>query len=229
VFDADRNVVLDRAHAVGVRAVVLPGVSSARWGFAASLGQPMCVGIHPEWIATEQTTADALRTAAQTHGAVGIGEFGLDVRVGGPDGALAQIEQCEIHLDVAHELDLPIVLHVVRRHGAMLELLRKTERGMVHGFTAAPEVALDYVRHGLHVSFGPRVCDERSKKARAAAQVVPLDRLLVETDAPHAKGARGEPADLVDVIDALASLREEEASAIAEATAHNARTLFGLR
>lgn len=237
-FDLDRAGVLERAAAAGVTDVVVPGVSRTQW--AAAMGvtrwepsrppqRHLCIGVHPAWLATEVVREQALRQAVDTYQPVAIGEFGLDVRVGGADAAIQQEDAALAHLRVARETELPVVLHVVRRHGRMLELLDEVPaRGFVHGFTGAPEVAEGYVERGLMVSFGPKVLDPRAKKARAAVAAVPLASLLVETDAPRPRGERGEPRDVEAIAQGIAALRGECADEVLAATRANARRVFGL-
>ncbi len=233
-FDADRDAVLERAQARGVRGVVVPGVDEASWERARRLGFPYCVGVHPQWLQEDERDPAAIEAALRADpGAVGVGETGLDARVDVP--AERQRAVFEAHLRAAAARSLPVVLHVVGRHGAALAILERHAplRGMVHGFSGAPEVARRYLALGLHLSFGGLVTRPRALKARAAATAVPLERLLVETDSPSAPpdGAfaeRNEPSLLPLVVEALAALRGETSELVGERTEANARALFGL-
>ena len=239
-FDADREAMWARALEAGVEAAVIPGVAPAQWARGAEVARALdgawCVGAHPEWLAELGLSPDALRERliAEGEGAVAVGELGLDRRVEGAVGREAQEAYLEAQLDAAEALGLPLVLHVVGRHGRLLELLgpRAPLRGMVHAFTGAPEVAARYLELGLHLGVGGALTRPNAKKLRAAAPTIPLGRLLVETDAPdqapEGREGRNEPAWLVDVVEALAALRGESVEKVAEATGENARTLFGL-
>ena len=127
---------------------------------------------------------------------------------------------------------LPLVLHVVQAHGRALELVEAPFGGMVHAFAASPEVARQWVDKGLHLSFGALLTNPEARRARAAAAVVPLDRLLVESDAPdqppqERDPRRHGPASILDVIEVLATLRPESRETLAEATAANLEALLG--
>lgn len=257
-FDADRDEVLDRAAAMGVRAIVIPGVHPTQWARAAALvrrGHPrvrlaMAVGWHPEHL--EALAHDAARgdghdgargdgsaafdrealvtqivRAASEHGAVAIGECGLDRRVEARVSPERQREVLDAHVEAAKRTGLPLVLHVVRRDGALLDALRPHAplRGMVHAFTGGAELAREYVALGLHVSFGGGLTRPNARRARDAAAVVPAERVLIETDAPDqtphgAPRPRNEPSFLPLVRDALARPEIDVAG--------NAAALFGI-
>ncbi|MEM9073326.1 MAG: TatD family hydrolase [Myxococcota bacterium] len=228
-FDTDRTKVRRRAREAGVTQMIVPGVTRSQWTRAQALGLPWCAGFHPEWLSGE-SAAEVRTSLEEVTGVVGIGECGLDARIDVP--AEAQEAILRAHLEIAQARALPVVLHVVGRHGAALDLLRDYApvAGMVHGFTGAPEVAERYLALGLHLSFGPRVTYEKAAKARRSARVVPAERLLLETDdpahPPHgAPRPRNEPAFLALVADAIRDLRGED---IRDATAANARRLFSL-
>ena len=139
-------------------------------------------------------------------------------------------------LAIARARDLPVVLHVVRAHGALVEILKadglSAAGGMIHGFTGSPESARELVKLGLHVSFSANLTRPAFLKARRASVVVPWERLLVETDCPDQSvsgppGA-GEPAELPLVVECLASLRNSDVARVQRHTAENARRLFRL-
>jgi TatD DNase family protein len=254
-FDADRDEVLDRAAAVGVRAIVIPGVHPAQWARAAAIvrrGHPrvrlaLAVGLHPEHLVLAQEDearsdgSDGLHEAsfdpeslvaqlvlaAHEHGAVAIGECGLDRRVEAQTSLDRQRAVLEAHLEAAKRTGLPLVLHVVRRDGALLDALRPHAplRGMVHAFTGGPELAREYVALGLHLSFGGGLTRPNARRARDAAALVPAERVLIETDAPDqtprgASSPRNEPSFLPLVRDALARPEID--------VADNAAALFGI-
>lgn len=191
-------------------------------------------GVHP-WV-VDATALDAqleeLKERLEGDDVVAIGECGLDKLCEVP--LAVQERALDAQLRVASERDLPLVLHLVRAHGALLaalDELGRPVRGMVHGYSGSAEAALELCRQGLMVSFGGMVTNPRARRAREAACAVPLDHLLVESDAPdHPPASFGDtsaPAAILDVIDALAALRGEGRDAIARATAENARRLFG--
>jgi len=211
---------LERARAAGIRGFVVPGTEPEQWERAAAMNLPICVGVHPQRAVS--ISSGELIDAAQRLGAVGIGECGLDKR--GPTTHEAQLASLREHVVAARELELPLVLHVVQRHGAALDaLLGQSTHGMVHAFVGSTEVAQRWIELGYHLSIGPMVL--RARKLREAVATIPLHRLLIETDAPDGVP---EPAGLLDVLDAVVDLRPEGRDAIAAATEANARRLFGL-
>lgn len=218
-----------RAAAAGVETILVPGVDAAQWARAASLKSTamrlrFAAGVHPE----AAGDLDALEGWMDRLGACAIGELGWDKRRGDLD---RQSALADAQLELARARGLPVILHVVGAHGLALERLARHAPlcGVVHGYSGAEELVSRYLALGLSISFGPSVTRPSARKVREAARRVPLDRLLVETDAPDQRvsGERGEPAELAQVIDALASLRGETVEAIARATTDNARRLFG--
>jgi TatD DNase family protein len=214
-------VAYDRASlAVVARLGELPGV-------AVALGQ------HP-WVANEALTRDELATLLGASQAVAVGEIGLDFRVENPPPRERQIEQLTWQLELAVDLGLPVSLHV--RGGfdelfAVLARFRPRLRGAVHAFSRGAALAERFVAMGLHIGFGGAVTQESAHAAHEAARRVPLDRLLVETDAP-AIAVRGCPADAVEprhvaqIGEALAELRGLAQDELARITTENACDLF---
>ena len=169
--------------------------------------------------------------------AVAIGEIGLDTRKG-LAGAEVQEAFFTAQLELADELELPVILHCVQAHGRMAQLLKARGKlpfgGMVHGFTGSWEVAQDYLSVGLSLSFGGLVTRPNSKKAHDTARRIPLERLLIESDCPDHPASgwqpeQSEPASLSLIIQSLADLRGESVEMIAQATTDNASALFGLK
>lgn len=238
-FDADRAAVLADARGAGVTRMHVPGYDPASWSRACALeatGALRGVGLHPWWVHGADPVEiarglDALGARLAEGGVVSVGEIGLDRAQDRARSFEAQRRALDAQLALARRHDLPVALHVVDAHGAMLEHLaaHATSRGYVHGFAAAPEVAARYVALGLHVSFGGSILRPNAERARASARVVPIDRLLVETDAPDGprRGTRGAPSMLDEVVKALAAVRDVGEDDIAEATYANASRLFG--
>ncbi len=145
----------------------------------------------------------------------------------------AQLFRRQIALSVEHAL--PLVLHVLRAHPQALAVLSSVElperRGVLHSCSASAELLREYLALGFSVSFSGAVANPTARRIHAAARAVPLDRLLVETDAPDQtpvslRPARNEPAFLVEIVRALAQIRGESEDVLARATSDNARRLF---
>ena len=202
-------------------------------GLAKLPGVVVALGQHP-WVANEELTRDELAGLLEAGGVVAIGEIGLDFRADHAPPRERQIAQLRWQLELAVDLDLPVSLHV---RGAFDEMLAQLGhfcprlRGAVHAFSRGPELAQRFVALGLHIAFGGAVTQDSARAAHAAARVVPLDRLLVETDAP-AIAVRGCPAESVEprhaavVGQALALLRGLASGELARITTDNARGLF---
>lgn len=178
---------------------------------------------------------DHLAARLATLRAVAIGEIGLDTKISA-SGLPQQLPLLERQLALAADLDLPVILHC---RGAFEELLAALARhggrlrGVLHAYSRGPELAARLVQAGLYVALGGAVTQGRAQAVRRAAQTIPLDRLLLETDAP-AIGLEGvlpeqtEPCHVREVARVVAALRGKAVGSIAAATTANAAALFGL-
>ena len=234
------------AHArrAGVVGILIPGVLPEGWAKAQALaattpGVWWAPGLHPCWLGPASTEADLLSKleAAARSGAVAIGETGLDGRTAVAATKVHQQRMLRAHLALARDLDLPVILHVVRAHEAALRVCREdglpAAGAMVHGFTGSAELAVRWAHLGCHLSIGGPVTWFPSKKRIAGIRAIPAHRLLVETDAPdqapdpwRRDGEPGAPAMLPAIIRAVAALRGECESAVAVQTADNAANLL---
>ena len=242
------NEALRQARQVGVSAFVVPSVGPESWEAISELEQNhadvhAAYGIHP-WSAAlmdDTQRLDALGTLRRWlngHPHVALGEMGLDHHPSFAPETYSSQEKCFVaQLAMAHVLVKPIVIHCVRAHGRCLDILRDMglpeAGGMVHSFTGSIEVAERYLKMGLHLSFSGNLTKSHHKRSRAAAAAVPIERILIETDAPDQTPVeRGnvpnEPAFLTDVVKALAELRGADPLDVAAQTEQNARRLFQL-
>ncbi|QDI03206.1 MULTISPECIES: TatD family hydrolase [Xanthomonas translucens group] len=240
-FDGDRAAVIARAQAAGVAAQVLPAVTAASWPKLREVctmadGLSPAYGLHPlfldahrpahlpllgEWIARERPCA--------------IGECGLDLFVEGLDEAEQQ-RYFLGQLQLAREFDLPLIVHARRAVDAVILAIRKVGRlrGVVHSFAGSPEQARQLQSLDFLIGLGGPVTYARAQRLRRLAAELPLQQLLLETDAPDQpdasiRGQRNEPARLRTVLDTIAMLRGQPAAEIAEQTTRNAQQLFGLQ
>ncbi|HYM92079.1 MAG TPA: TatD family hydrolase [bacterium] len=239
-FDADRDAVIGRAVAAGVRILVSAGTSiaSSRRTIALAEQYPevvAAVGIHPG-AAAEATPASlaALREMVRHPRAVAVGEIGLDYyREATPRHEQVQAFRAQVRL--AREVGLPVVVHD-RDADADIDGILQDEgvtRVILHCFSGTPERALRCAAAGWTLSLAGPLTFARPSALREVAKCVPLDRVLVETDAPYLapvpfRGRRCEPAFLPYTARALASLRELDGQALARQMAENARRLFPL-
>jgi TatD DNase family protein len=248
-FDADRDAVLTRAAEAGVARIVLTGTSVTSSVQASALCQAhpgtlfATAGVHPHHAADfDAHSANALRALLVNPHCVAVGECGLDFfRDYSPRDA--QRRAFAAQLDLAVEVGRPVFLHQRDAHEefvAMLSPLRnKLAGGVAHCFTGGPQELAAYLELDLYIGVTGWVCDERrGAELRAAVPAIPLDRLLVETDAPYLlprdlapkpRDRRNEPKYLAHVLERVAALRNEDPGAVARATTANAERLFGLR
>ena len=240
-FETDRDAVIDRAHGAGVDRMIVIGFAPERWRTGAALcarfsGLYLAVGLHPtEAEAYDDKLEQALRTAAQQTNAVAIGETGLDYHW--KAGTARQQRQAFIRqIELAHSLDLPFIIHQRDAEDETLAVLRDTEpphRGVMHCFTGDPVYAASCIELGLHIGLGGAVTFRKLKALHQAVREIPLDRIVLETDAPYMtpsphRGERNEPAYVRYILERVAALRESDPDQLATATTRNASRLFGL-
>jgi TatD DNase family protein len=247
-FDADRNQIIERAVSRGVRRLIVTGtsVTSSARAVELSTAHPgalfATVGIHPH-NATEFDghSIAALRRLIDGPAIVAIGECGLDYyREFSPREQ--QIEAFESQLELAAETSLPVFLHQRDAHEPFVAAVRsvrpRLSGGVAHCFTGGPRELRDCLDLDLYIGVTGWVCDERrGRELRDALPDLPLDRLLLETDAPYLlprvlrpipRGRRNEPQFLLHVLERVAVLMNRSVEALASATTANAERLFRL-
>lgn len=239
---------VNRASSAGIAAILIPGVEPATWSrvtaVAESLGAKTpgvrfhtAFGVHPFALSDlperedrgfVSQLAEALRTATTPPAA--IGECGLDfARASDPAARARQLAVLDVHLAASRRTGLPLILHCVRAHGALLERLTAapTPPAILHAFSGSAEIAAALCRRGHYIAFAGAVTNPRARRAKEAAVAVPADRLLLETDAPDQtpfarRPARNEPAFIVDAARTIAALRGVELRELAAQTTANA-------
>jgi TatD DNase family protein len=240
-FDADRAAVLARAGAVGVRYILNPAydLASSRRAVAlasAETGLIAAVGIHPNDAAGfDESSLAELRALAGKPGVAAIGEIGLDYHWDTvPREAQAQAFVAQLAL--ARELDLPVIIHCREAYDDLLTILCTHGRGLdllMHAFAGSLEHLNAALALGAYVGIGGPVTYPKAHALREAVRAAPLDRLVLETDAPYLppqahRGQRNEPAYLVEVAQKVAEVRSLSVHEIARRTLDNGRRLFRL-
>lgn len=238
-FDADRDAVAARAAAAGVSAIVLPAVERANFGAVAAVCRefPACVpafGIHPMYVdRAREEDLDALRETLTAGSAVAVGEIGLDGFVHDRDEARQAFYYVE-QLKIARDLGLPVLLHVRRAVDSVIMHLRRVRvpGGIAHAFNGSRQQAEEFIRLGFRLGFGGAMTSPRATRLRALAAALPLDSIVLETDAPDIPPAwllaaapdrpRNEPAELARIAAALAELRGLPMAEVVAATTRNA-------
>ncbi len=248
-FDDDRDAVLVRAAAAGVARIIVTGTSVTSSVQAAALCETnparlfATAGVHPHHAAElDAHTAAALRSLLAHPAFVAVGDCGLDFfRDYSPRDA--QRRAFAAQLELATEVRKPVFLHERDAHEELLAMLTPARAslvgGVAHCFTGGPAELDAYLELDLHIGVTGWVCDERrGAELRAAVPRIPLDRLLVETDAPYLlprdlepkpRSRRNEPQFLAHVLERIAVLAAQPVDVVARATTANAERLFGLR
>lgn len=239
-FDGDRDAMLARARAAGVAAMVVPAITAASWpalrqACVSDAALHPAYGLHPMFLAEHRPThLDELRAWLEREKPCAVGECGLDFFVEGLD-ATAQGHYFEKQLQLAREFELPVIVHARRAVEDVIQTLRRIGglRGVIHSFSGSPEQARQLWDMGFLIGMGGPVTYPRANRLRTLVATMPLEFLLLETDAPDQpdadiRGQRNEPARLAAIAAAVATLRGQAVEEIASQTTANARRLFNL-
>ena len=239
-FDADREAVVQRARAAGVVHQIVPAIDAAGWPKLQRIcadddGLHPAYGLHPLLLDVHQDAhLDELAGWLERERPAAVGECGLDYYVEDLDRERQQF-LFDAQLRLAREHGLPVVVHARRAVEAVIVAIRRHPglRGVVHSYAGSAEQARQLRDLGFMVGLGGPVTYERARRLRRIAAELPLDQLLLETDAPDQpdsthRGQRNEPARITRVLETVAQLRDEPPETIAAATTANARRLFGL-
>lgn len=246
-FDHDRDAVLQRAAADGVRRLILAAVSRQHWARLWSCVEqyPACygtLGLHPYFIA-EHHPADiaVLReklVSRQQHPKLcAIGEIGLDYQLSDLPADIQQF-YFEEQLQLAQEVNLPVIVHVRKAHAVCIATLKRfpiARGGIIHAFNGSYEQAMEYRKLGFLLGIGGAYSWPTAKKLRALLPRLPLDQLVLETDSPDmapvfAAGQRNSPEYLPRLCRLLAEeLLDIPATQLAQQTSNNVSRLFDWR
>lgn len=247
-FDDDRAEMMQRAADAGVCAMIVTGSSDSSNVRAAELAETCpgilysTAGVHPHHASDYTDESDALiRSLVERDVVVAVGECGLDYfRNFSPREA--QLDAFRRQLDIAKDTRLPVFLHQRDAHDDFVEILEPAlpdlSRAVAHCFTGEGESLREYLAMGLYIGVTGWICDERrGKHLHDIVNVIPDDRLLIETDAPYLlprtiqprpKTRRNEPMYLPEVVKVVAEARGQSEDHIARITAENARRFFNL-
>jgi len=239
-FASDVDAVIGQARMHGVAAFIVPAVARSGWPDLLTLCDRHpdlypAFGLHPVFIDRHaDADIDALRQMIAARRPVAVGEIGLDHQVEGLDRP-RQRQLLEAQLAVAREHGLPVLLHVRKAHEEMLAALRRTGScgGIAHAFNGSLEQARRYLALGFRLGFGGTLTYERATRIRALAAALPLEAIVLETDAPDMApaahhGERNSPAYLPQVLMSLAAVRGQSPLLLARATTRNACAALGI-
>jgi TatD DNase family protein len=247
-FDADRDAVMQRAAAAGVRQMIVTGASEDGTRKAIELARAhegrlfATAGVHPHHAADLTAEAlPALQELARDGHVVAVGECGLDYF---RDFSPRDLQRRAFgwQLEIAVDTGKPVFLHQRDAHADFLAVLRehapRLAGGVAHCFTAGERERDAYLELGLYIGITGWICDERrGTHLRDVVRGIPADRLLLETDAPYLlprdlkpapKSRRNEPHHLAHVAAAVAAARGESTETLARTATENSRRLFRL-
>lgn len=246
-FKKDLPQVMERARQAGVTLIVVPGVDLPSSRAAVALAEVhqdvvAAVGVHPHDAQTlDEEGQRELRELARQSQVVAIGEIGLDYyRDLSPRDV--QRRAFERQLELAAESNLPVIVHDRDAHDDVLAILRGYRKlvfdknqlsglGVIHSFSGDAAMAELVLELGFYIGVSGPVSYPNAEKARAVVRAVPLERLLIETDAPYLapqakRGKRNEPAYVRYVAEAIAAAKSLNVEQVIEQTARNAHDVF---
>ena len=241
-FDEDREAVLEKMQALGMLNICVGAdMESSRTGIELAERTPglyASVGVHPH-DAKDFRKADIpqLREWSRRDKVVAIGEIGLDYYY---DLSPREVQR-EVfvrQLCLAHELDMPVILHIRDAHGEAIDLMRAQKallpRCVVHCSSASWESTKIYLNMGCMISYCGPVTFKKSVHLQEAARQVPLDRLMIETDSPYlapepVRGRRNDPTNVAHICRFLAQLRGMDAQELCDRTRENGMRFYGIK
>jgi len=245
-FDADREEVIQRAHAAGVSFILNVGTGdphSDAFERAVELGKThesvyTAIGTHPHDARLYDDAAEQkIKNLINNEHVIAWGEIGLDFHYDNSPRDV-QVEVFKRQLRAARECDLPVVIHTREAETETIEILQSEyegahRRGVFHCFSGSMDLAQHAIEIGFMISFSGIVTFKKADELRAVASQVPLDRLLIETDCPYLtpipyRGKRNEPAYVVEVARCLSMLHEVDIEKLARITTENFNRFFGL-
>ena len=238
----DLEGVIERAHANGVKYITTIGVDIATSKQAIAIankykGVYACVGIHPSEIekmqpGDEQLIAELLNDPK----VVGLGEIGLNWQEG--VDLTEQKKYFELFLKMAYKYHKPVIIHSRDAAQETLEILQANQqyltKGILHCYSYSAEMIKSFLKLGFYISFAGPVTFKNSKEPKRAAQTVPLDRLLIETDSPYLtpeprRGHTNEPANVLYTGKCIAELRGLTIEELAATTCANAKAVYNIK
>ena len=237
-FDEDRADLLSSMPQNGVVYIVNASVDLATAKTAIEYAEKYpfmyaCAGIHPENLeGLPDDYLERLKELIKHPKVVALGEIGLDYHWDIPRDLQNRV--FEEQLILARELDVPVVIHDREAHGDTMELLRKYHpKGLMHCFSGSVEMLKEVMKLGMSISLGGTVTFKNARVPVEVAAAVPLDRLLLETDAPYLspvpyRGKRNDSTRIAYTAVKIAEIRSMDAQELIDITTENAKRLYGI-
>lgn len=240
-FNEDWREVVLAAKQVGVERFLVPGTTVAGWTKQIEMANmapelDIAFGLHPYFLPNDAESAlqqlDSLLKRPRS-ALVAVGEIGIDASLDTPVHEQQQL--FESQLSLASYYQLPVILHHRKSHHLLIESLKRCRfqyGGVVHAFSGSSEVANAYIAMGFAIGVGGTITYPRAQKTRQTITSLPLDSILLETDAPDMplkgrQGQRNSPVFLPDVCQAVAELKQTNATDIDNITSNTYCAVFG--
>lgn len=239
-FDADRDLIAREAMNKGIGGIVIPAVARDNFDAVIDLcarhkNCAYALGIHPMYVdVAKLEDIEVLERYVREHDPVAIGEIGLDYFVTNPKDHPENIQRQQFfyveQLKIARQFGLPVILHVRNSIDAILKELRKYKLsgGIAHAFNGSFQQAQQFIDLGFKLGFGGAMTYGRALKIRELAARLPLDAIVLETDAPDippewvGRGGRNSPQELPKIAQVLAEIRQENVSQVVDIASANA-------
>ena len=239
-FNDDRENMLGSLRESGICGVINCGADIESSVFSVELANKYdyiyaACGIHPEEAdKIPENYIEILKNLARNEKCVAIGEIGLDY-YWRQDTKEKQKELFEKQILLSKELDLPIIVHDREAHGDTLEILKKHKpKGVLHCFSGSPETAEEILKLGMYIGLGGALTFKNARKAVEVAEMLPSDRLLLETDCPYMapvpfRGKRNYSGYIPYIAEKIAEIKGIDTQTVLDITSENAKKLFDLK
>jgi TatD DNase family protein len=235
------------ANNSNVRHIIIPGLNPGQWPEIEQLSHDKTIrisygiGIHPWYIDRFDINASKLQDSLEnfiknknTQNLVCIGECGLDGTIKTP--MQTQLDLLTVQITIANELQLPVIIHSHRANEPLVKILKAfppKAGGVIHAFSGSYDLAMQYHSRGLHLGIGGTITYPRARKTRATVSALPVDALLLETDAPDMPihGYQGQPnlpERILFVAQEMAKLKKLSMDTVMRETSRNAIRCFNL-
>jgi len=234
-FKDDLDAVLARAYIQNIRQFIIPAVNAEQWPTQQALKTLYpdvlnAFGIHP-WFCHQHGSEHLTQLETLLPQAIAVGECGLDFMPNRPALDI-QIFWFKAQLKLAEQHQLPVIIHAVKSTDMVLKTLKyhPNIRGVIHGFSGSIQQAEAFIKAGFFLGVGTRLMQSDGKKAQQLLKNIPLEAVLLETDAPDGLSGeqRNEPCHLIKVAEYIATLRNQDVGTILLTCNQNTRELFKL-
>ncbi len=238
-FNNDRYEILEGLRENNVSFVVTVGTNLETSIKSIELSQKFegvyaAIGFHPEFAdEVNNENLNKIRELSRHKKVVAIGESGLDYYWEENPEKEVQIKAFKMQIDLANELDLPLIIHIRESAGDVVSVLKEKplKQGIIHCVSVSKEIAEIFIKMGLYISFAGTLTFKNAPKLRGVAEIVPLDRLLIETDSPYLspeplRGRRNDSRNVIHTAQKLAEIRGYSLEEMAKITLDNAKRIY---